>query len=171
MSGPQFDEYPKWMRHPAEQAAVVSDDYAQGQNRATTAAPGKALRFPPVCVQNADQEAYHAAQGYVPSGKSDPSAFLKATISPTPPGYQHHEYPRMLPGGLIDQGPNAPQPPDNFYPYWLRMDGYEPTLVQDREEHEAVLKARGASEPPSSENDHAETPAPHKAKKRGGEVK
>lgn len=140
----EFARFPMWMRHPAQQAAVISDDYAGGERRATDARPGAPLRFPPVMVENEDQEEYHRAQGYEPSA-GNPTAFLKATVAPEPPGYQRHEYPRMLPGGMIDQGPDAPKPPDNYYPLWVRMDGYEPTLVQNKEEHEALLAERNVS--------------------------
>lgn len=140
----QFQRFPMWMRHPCEQAAVVSSDeqvLPNGQRVWVDAQPGKPLRFPPVMVQNEDQEEYHKAQGYVPAN-GNPTAFIKATVAPDPPGYQHHEYPRMV-NGRVEQGPNAPKPLDNRYPMWVRMAGYPEVLVDDEEEHNALLAARG----------------------------
>src|SRR5690348_4604867 len=112
MSAPQFQKYPMWMRHPHEQPAVISDDYAEGQNRPRDARPGRPLKFPPVMVEDKDAEDYHAAQGYV-AVSGNPTAFIRAVTAPLPPGHVHHEYPRMV-DGQIDLGPDAPEPPDNF---------------------------------------------------------
>jgi len=153
-----FQEFPKWMRHPAEREAVVCDerevDPATGRERWVNKPPGQPVKFPPCMALDADQEAYFRAQGYL-AADGDAAAYSRATVAPLPDGYVHREYPLMLPDGTIDLGPDAPQPPDNFYPYWLRSPGYEPTLVQDVEEHQAVLRERGI-EPPKAPSDEDE---------------
>jgi len=64
---------------------------------------GTAERFPPVQVNNEDQEAYHASLGYQPAGKSDPSAYARA-IADTPVSYVPQEYPKWV-DGVLCQGP------------------------------------------------------------------
>ncbi len=147
---PEFKKYPLWMRHPHEKPAVISDDWCNGPPSLSFGAQaGKSLRFAPVMVVDQDAEDYHRAQGYEPVN-GNPTAYLKAVIAPEPAGHVHHEYPKMV-DGQIDLGPDAPPPPDNFYPYYVRMEGYEPTLVQDKDEHQALLEERGTGLPPASD--------------------
>jgi hypothetical protein len=87
-----YAEYPKVMNHPGYQPAVVA--------RPTLGKPllpgeeprsAKAAVFPPVTVNNEDQEGQHAALGYVSAG-GDPSAH-----EPAPPAdYEPKEYPKWV---------------------------------------------------------------------------
>lgn len=152
-----FQEFPKWMRHPAEREAVVCNeeevDPVTGRRYWVHKPPGQPVKFPPCMAIDADQEAYFRAQGYV-AADGDPAAYHRATIAPVPDGYVHREYPLMLADGTIDLGPDAPPAPTNFYPYYVRMPGYEPTLVENVEEHQTVLRDRGVEpEPEPSEED------------------
>ena len=144
-----WKKYPMIMRHPAEKPAVVSNDRqvgADGREVWVNAPPGQPIKFGPVTVLNEHQEELHKSKGYV--GAGDAKAIERHERAPIPPGYVYEEYPRILPDGSIDQGPDAPAPPDNFYPYWVRMDGWPDELVEDREAHQALLKKRGVEEPP-----------------------
>lgn len=146
-----WKKYPMIMRHPAEQAAVVSNDRTvdptTGRETWINAKPGKAIRFGPVTVLNEHQEELHQSKGY--RGAGDPAAIERHERAPIPPGYRYDEYPRILEDGTIDEGPDAPPAPDNFYPFWVRADGWPDELVQDREEHQALLKKYGLEEPPA----------------------
>jgi hypothetical protein len=99
-----FEEYPKWMRHPAHQAAVA---YKQPRFRpgeegwgrpVDPGHTGKPERFPEVMVRNLDQEQYYASLGYVPKvGVADPEAYRREKMSNgsnAKAGFV--EYPKML---------------------------------------------------------------------------
>lgn len=145
-----WKKFPMVMRHPAEQPAVVSNDRtvdpSTGREVWINAPPGKSIKFGPVTVLNEHQEELHQSKGYRSAG--DPTAIARAQLAPIPPGYHYDEYPRILEDGSIDEGPDAPQPADNFYPYYVRTEGWEPERVENREEHQALLKKRGIEEPP-----------------------
>jgi hypothetical protein len=145
-----WKKYPMIMRHPAEQAAVVSNDRtvdpSTGREVWVNAPPGKSIRFGPVTVLNEHQEELHQSKGY--RGAGDPAAIERHERAPIPAGYRYEEYPRILEDGTIDEGPDAPQAPDNFYPFWVRAEGWPDELVQDREEHQALLTKYGLEEPP-----------------------
>lgn len=146
-----WKKFPMVMRHPAEAPAVVSNDRtvdpATGREVWINAPPGKSIKFGPVTVLNEHQEELHQSKGYRSAG--DPTAIARAELAPIPPGYQYAEYPRLLDDGSIDEGPDAPPAPDNFYPYWVRTDGWPAEVVQNREEHQALLKRQGVEEPPA----------------------
>ncbi len=147
---PEYQRFPLWMHHPHEQPAVLSDDYGgpQGTRPALGygAPAGRARRFPPVMVQNAEQEAYHASQGYEP-GQSSKAAFEKA---PLPSGYQQQEYPKIV-NGLVVQDPNAPPPVDPNYPKWVDLPDGSQKLVNNQAEERALV-----GEPPEPEMSVAE---------------
>jgi len=88
----KFERYPMVMRHPAEAPAIVSQWNEQLQRHVPE--HGQAAKFQPVTVNDADQEAYHAAQGYVGSG--DPQSFESAVSNPLPGNYQFQEYPKWV---------------------------------------------------------------------------
>lgn len=91
-----FQEYPKAMKHPAHRAAIISQDRVVN-GKIIKAAPGQPERFPPVYVNNVDQEIQYASLGYVPNGESDPDAYVKAIIGANEPqDHQHHEFPKWL---------------------------------------------------------------------------
>jgi hypothetical protein len=80
------------MAHPGFRPAKVS----------TTPYESTPQVFPPVTVNNEDEEEYHAAQGYVPAGKGDPSAYAMAHASPPPDNYEPQEYPKWVNGVLFN---------------------------------------------------------------------
>lgn len=106
-------EYPLTMAHPAFQRSqplpipgtekrnaegvVISQDYQ-----------GTPERFPPVTVQDADQEAYYESQGYARAGHSDPSAYASAHAAPAPPSYVPQEYPKWVNGVLYEAAEDVP---------------------------------------------------------------
>lgn len=106
-------EYPLTMAHPAFQRSqplpipgtekrnaegvVISQDYQ-----------GTPERFPPVTVQDADQEAYYESQGYARAGHSDPSAYASAHAAPAPPSYVPQEYPKWVDGVLVESEEDDP---------------------------------------------------------------
>lgn len=92
----EYQEYPKHMSHPAFEPAKIGTDAD-----ARTGAPaqlGSPMRFPPVLVQNAEQEEYYKAKGYDTIGKSDPAAFASAVANPVPPNYKPQEFPKWVHG-------------------------------------------------------------------------
>ena len=103
-AGPQHSEYPKHMVHPAFQPGkpdreVKVIDPETGQPTWKLAyVGGTSIRFPPVLVMDANQEEYHASQGYVSIGKSDPAAFAKAVraAAPTAEVHKPEQYPKWL---------------------------------------------------------------------------
>jgi hypothetical protein len=91
-----FQRYPMAMSHPGYRPAVLSkDEIVNG--RIVKAPPGSPVKFPPVYVNNEDQEKEYAAQGYMPAGTPDPEAYRRAmTGNDEPVGHQHREYPRWM---------------------------------------------------------------------------
>lgn len=55
--------FPKVMKHPAHQPAVISSSRIKG-----SPAHGTPERFPPVTVTTADQQEYYESRGYVAQG-------------------------------------------------------------------------------------------------------
>jgi hypothetical protein len=101
-----FQEYPKAMSHPHYQPAVLSRDTTDPVTHQTIkAAPGSPAKFPPVYVNNKDQEADYAAKGYVPNGVSDPDEYLSSVIkADKPQGHTHVDFPKYLYGRDDDDG-------------------------------------------------------------------
>jgi len=93
-----FQEYPKAMSHPQYQPAVISQDTVDRATGRTIKAPsGVPAKFPPVYVNNKDQEAQYASLGYVPNGVSDPDEYLSAIIGADQPhGHEHVDFPKYL---------------------------------------------------------------------------
>ncbi len=91
-----YHRYPLAMSHPQQKPAVISQDqWVNGH--VVKAPPGKPAQFPPVFVNNADQESQYASMGYLPNGTPDPEAYLRQTIgSVVPTGPEFHEYPKCL---------------------------------------------------------------------------
>ncbi len=88
----EYQEYPRWMAHPSFQPAVMSDDPTQRQP----------IRFAPVMVEDADQQAQYEAKGYVPSGTPNPKAFEPTRASDKPAAYVFEEYPKWVGGVLVN---------------------------------------------------------------------
>lgn len=133
-----FQMYPKWMHHPNEQPAVISDDYDRGPALGPYHAdPGRPRQFPPVQAQSQDQEEYYASRGYV-AGASNKEAAIRARIAPIPQDYRYSEYPKMVNGEMVPD-PDAPPPTDNRYPKWVHFtDGRESLLVKTEAEERAL---------------------------------
>lgn len=89
-------EYPKAMSHPQFRAAILSKDEIGPNGQIIKAAPGKPAQFPPVYVNNVDQEQMYAARGYVPNGNYDPEAYKSQMTVAVQGGYVHSEFPKYL---------------------------------------------------------------------------
>lgn len=93
----EFQKYPLAMFHPRAQPAVISGYKRNLDGTATNDPPGKPAVFPPVTVNNQDQELLYASKGYVPNGTSDHDAYMRAVIgADEPSGYKFAEYPKWL---------------------------------------------------------------------------
>jgi len=128
MTAPQYQRYPMVMKHPGERPAVISQwvwDTAPPGGVPTTGRHvpehGEPARFQPVTVHNADDEEYHAAQGYRAPG-GDPQAFVQQVndniVNRKPSGYAFSEYPKWVDGVLV-QDPGKPQTNFQEYPKWV----------------------------------------------------
>jgi hypothetical protein len=92
-----YQEYPKQMVHPHFRAAVNSGYRRNADGSATNDPPGSPAKFPPVVVNNRDQEQDYASRGYLPAGVSDPAAYLRTTIGADAPGvYKFQEFPKWI---------------------------------------------------------------------------
>ena len=93
-----YNRYPLAMNHPAYKPAVISQDTVDPVSHKTIkAAPGQPAKFPPVYVNNPDQEAQYAAEGYVPNGEPDPEAYYRAQVGANEPNdHQFKEFPKWL---------------------------------------------------------------------------
>lgn len=93
-----YNEYPKAMSHPAYKPAVLSQDTVDPVSHKTIkAAPGKPAQYPPVYVNNPDQEAQYASLGYVPNGVADAEAYYRATVGANEPNdHAFKEFPKWL---------------------------------------------------------------------------
>jgi hypothetical protein len=155
-----YEEYPKWLKHPGEAPARISDDWANGppqvgQNIGFHSPAGKPAQFPPVLVNSREQEEMYEARGYT-AGPMSAAAAQTARAAPIPAGYSKEEYPR-IDNGMVVQDPSKP-PPSNEYPKWCRRDGVE-KIVHSREEEDRLFPPipPKAPAPPESE---WEFPAP-----------
>lgn len=94
MSEQKFQHYPMMMVHPNFQPATLGT--SADDRKGAPGTVGHAMQFPPVTVQNEQQHDYHAAQGYVPGGKSNPAAFVQAHAAPDPARANgHQEFPKF----------------------------------------------------------------------------
>lgn len=99
----EHQKYPMHMAHPGFKPGTVGAEVVSPHGFKYNL-PGTAIRFPPVLVMNADQEERHAADGYVPVGRSDPAAFARAatTVVPVTLDYKPVEYPKWAGGVLVN---------------------------------------------------------------------
>lgn len=91
-----YQRYPLAMSHPHHVPAVISIVHTDvsGKREGKVGAPAK---FPPVFVNNEDQEKQYASQGYVPNGEPDIDAYMRATIgSHIPEDHKFPEFPKYL---------------------------------------------------------------------------
>lgn len=103
-----YSEYPKAMSHPQSRPAVLSQDTIGPGGKVIHAAPGQPAKFPPVYVNNLDQEQYYSSIGYVPNGTSDPDAYHVAVSGAgKPSAHEHVEFPKYVyqcvDGDVIDR--------------------------------------------------------------------
>lgn len=138
----QYQPYPKFLYHPNAQPAVVSDDlHWTGSGLPPigwSATPGRAASFPPVQVNNEDQEAYYVSRGYNPGSAGDLKAWESAVVAPKPPGFVQRQYPYFDDRGRIVEDPHKPEPPDPNYPKWIDMpDGTQ--VIARNAAHEREL--------------------------------
>jgi hypothetical protein len=96
-------EYPKHMVHPGYQPGIAAKEVAvpdpvTGKAWRKAYVGGTSIRLPPVLAMDEDQEAYHASQGYVTIGKSDPAAFARAIATAAPSTETHvpDQYPKWI---------------------------------------------------------------------------
>jgi hypothetical protein len=96
-------EYPKHMVHPGFQPGIAAKEISipdpiTGKPWRKAYVGDAAIRFPPVLVRDEDQEEYHASQGYVSIGKSDPAAFARAVAAASPTAETHEpaQYPKWI---------------------------------------------------------------------------
>lgn len=100
MNEPQ--EYPKMLRHPAERSATVNVTATDPRTGRQTFGPGEPAMYPPVLVNDADQEEYQKAQGYETVGTYSPAAFAQAAANPNPVNHKPVEYPKWVDGVLVN---------------------------------------------------------------------
>lgn len=99
---PRHTEYPKHMVHPGFQPGTpdreVDVESPDGKKWRKAYVGGQSIRFPPVLVKDAHQEEYHAAEGYIAIGKSDPAAFANAVRAAAPSAEVHvpDAYPKWI---------------------------------------------------------------------------
>ena len=94
---PPFEKYPLLMVHPGFTPANVGQPQRDGSGRITHHVGGTSLRYPPVQVHTQQDEDYYAGQGYVPSGKGDPTAWVAAHTSPIDiGGFVPIQYPKWV---------------------------------------------------------------------------
>lgn len=103
-----FVEYPKMMTHPgfapgvADKEIKVLDENGNPTGRVAYRG-GRSVRYPPVLVMTADQEAQHASEGYCNSVSCDPAAFARAVASAAPAvlDYKPIQYPKWCHGKQV----------------------------------------------------------------------
>lgn len=103
-----FNEFPKHMVHPGftpgrgDKEIKLLDENGSPTGKVYYTG-GQSVRFPPVLVFDASQQAQHEADGYTAIGKSDPAAFARAVASAMPAqlDYKPIEYPKWCHGKQV----------------------------------------------------------------------
>ena len=132
MSNMVYQRYPLQMRHPSFRPAVMSDSDAR------TGEHGQAAMWPPVVVNNEDQEEYYISRGYTaPDHAGAREAFLTERSARRPNGFREREYPRWENGRLIPD-PDA-EIDDKTWPMWVKPPKGERRIVKDPTEYAAVM--------------------------------
>ncbi len=117
--------YPKEMRHPQHIPAVVSGYTRLANGKTKDDPPGRPAWFPPVFVNNLDQEQYYASLGYLPKDVA--------------PHTEAHK--RYLATTIGDERPGVKQPSAD-HPVWLYRLGDDlevQSALADTPEAEAQL--------------------------------
>lgn len=105
-----YAEFPKVMVHPhqrrAETHGVIGTEIRDALGRPIPGMfsqyTGTADQFPPVTVNNEEQEAFHHAQGYRPGGKSAPADFANMQAGPAAAPYIPERYPMWVGDTLVN---------------------------------------------------------------------
>lgn len=84
----KYEDFPKWMNHPAFFPGVIGDDKHQGQP----------VRNPPVMAQNPDQEEMFRAEGYQTADVNAPQAFEALKFGSDQAHKEFEEYPKWVNG-------------------------------------------------------------------------
>ncbi len=94
----EFQRYPMHMSHPHAKPATISGPLRDERGRVIGQQPaGKPATYPPVVVNNRDQELQYASKGYAPNGVADPDAYMRAVMGADEPQTYHNvEYPKWL---------------------------------------------------------------------------
>lgn len=141
---PEFNEYPKHMMHPAYTPGSVGQE-VRGPGGFSYFVGGTPVRFPPVLVKNADDEAWYAAKGYVSQGKSDAAAFARAAQNAPAAntGYVPQQYPKWAGGVLVN---DAEEEAEALAARRTQL-GLKGTGIDGADEAEAAAQAE--AEPPA----------------------
>lgn len=127
--------YPLQMTHPSFRPAVLSDSDARSGEH------GSAALWPPVTVNNEDQEEYYQSRGYVSPDAGMAEAFVTQQAAPVPAGYAGPKpYPRWENGKLV-QDPHAILG-DKTWPMYVVPDGKsrdEGVVVKNPDEYHKVM--------------------------------
>lgn len=139
----EHQKYPMHMAHPGFKPGTVGAEVVSPHGFKYNL-PGTAIRFPPVLVMNADQEERHAADGYVPVGRSDPAAFARAatTAVPVTLDYKPVEYPKWAGGVLV----NTPEEEQAALAKRAMQAGQAPLLVASPTSELDLIARRGLDE-------------------------
>jgi hypothetical protein len=111
---PGYERYPLTMVHPnyrpAEHHAVPGTQiYNQRGEVVSQDYQGTAVYCPPVTAGNENEEARLAADGYVPAGQVDPSAWVRAHSSAPGDVYVPQKYPMWRDGVLYKTASEDPE--------------------------------------------------------------
>lgn len=152
-----YQRYPLLMRHPQHQDAShtmvpgIIVQTAQGRKEiGSHTDQAKPQYLPDVTVDNEAQEKMWAGRGYVAAGEPNAEAYHAQILGIEAPDHSFHEYPK-----------------------WMYHHEEEPTIVQSREEEEALGPGWSAS-PDGPFEDPPDSPTPYiprAAKKLEGNVK
>lgn len=135
MKTPQ--EYPKWLHHPGFAPAVLSAD-PPGRMQ-PMAPPGTPVKFPPVQVNNPDQEEEYVAKGYRRGDWNE--AQVDAQLKGVVPAKNGKQYPMYAPDGSIIADPDAEDRDDGQYPMWVG------DRIAHNEAEELALRGSSKNEP------------------------
>lgn len=161
-----FDRYPMVMNHPHYKPAVPykqprfkpgEEGWGKPVDPGTT---GKPAMFPPVTVNNLDQEQQYAAKGYTPAGGGgDPEAYRKQMTNvgrETQPA-ANSEFPKMM--YKVKPGPRSGTPED-----------FDAKTVKSVEEQQALEKKGWSPKmSPAEGDDDSEAPDESEQKQSQGE--
>lgn len=138
-----FKEYPKMLVHPGYRPAVCSTIFPLGYKPkpGETEKSGSPAILPPVTVNDANQEDYYLAKGYVPEGTTSSEATDEAAL---PLAYAYQQYPK-----------------------WVRMYDDDVLVHSEAEEHELL----GYNPPEKVRHASPDVPRKVTAKNKGGRPK